>query len=150
MGYRLFIFEADGTLRHIPQRIANGLPVGDPPLPEYAGSKLRYALVFLAIDNRRPSAITRIDAGYFSFDEGGNPQRELARGGMDAWTTGDDVKEEKAQTGQVVSVAARIARKKWEQEHRWTPTRAEVNAMCDAIWPKKASGHRPKPSNRRG
>jgi hypothetical protein len=147
MGYRLFIFEASGTMRHIPQRIAYGLPQGDPPLPEYAGSRLRYAHVVLTTDNRRPMEIMRIDAGYFSFDKCGNPQRELARGGMGALTTASNVKEEKAQTGQVVSVAARIARKKWEQEHRWTPTRAEVNAICDVIWPKKASGHRPKPGN---
>jgi hypothetical protein len=137
MGYRLFIFEQDGLMRRIPQRIANGLHLGRPPLPVYAGSKLRYAFVFLATEKRRPVKITRIDAGYFSFDKAGNPQEGLARGAIGAVGTWDGVEEERAQTGQVVSVTARIARKNWEREHRWTPTRAEVNRICDAIWPKK-------------
>jgi hypothetical protein len=147
MGYRLFIFEADGTMRHIPQRIANGLLLGNPPLPVYAGSKLRYAFVFLATDKRRPVKITRIDAGYLSFDKAGNPQEGLARGAIGALDTFDGVEEEKAQTGQVVSIQARIARKNWEQEHRWTPTPAEVNRICDAIWPENTAKHRPKPRN---
>jgi hypothetical protein len=150
MGYRLFIFEPDGRMRHIPQRIANGLPIGDPPLPEYAGSRLRYVFVSLTTENRRPVAIRRIDCGYFSFDARGNPQEGLAQGAIEATETWDGVKKEKAETGQVVSVTARIARKDWEHEHRWTPTTAEVDQIRAAILPKKVPEHTPRPTNRRG
>ena len=137
MGYRLFLFEAEGTMRRIPQRIANGLYVGRSPLPEYAGKRLPYALVWLATDNRRPVAIRHIETGFFSFNEHGNPQEELAQGAMEALESYEDSKREKEQSGQVVSITARLARQQWERDHRWTPSPAEIDRIRTTIWPKK-------------
>jgi hypothetical protein len=138
VGHWMFIFEEDGAMRHIPQRISIGLAIGSQKLPEYAGRRLRYANVIVSTENRRPAAIERIEGSYFSFDKRGGVQEGLARGAMGAMTTFEDALQEKAATGPVTSIAARIARKKWEREHRWTPSRADIDRICAVIWPKRA------------
>jgi len=136
MGFRLFIFESDGVMRHIPQRIANYLPTGSKTLPEYASQRLRYAAVFLATQGRKPIEITRIESGYFSFDDRGNPRSDLARDAIRLWDVSDRVRTEEAQKGPVTSVVARLERKALDRETRWTPNDSEIRMIRAAVWPK--------------
>ncbi len=41
IGLRYYLFEEDGTLRHVAQRIVEGLAHGKDRLPQYAGQSLR-------------------------------------------------------------------------------------------------------------
>ena len=40
LGLRYFLFEEDGTLRHVAQRVIEGLAGGMDRLPQYAGQSL--------------------------------------------------------------------------------------------------------------
>jgi hypothetical protein len=147
MSFRLFIFERDGTMRRIPQRIANDLPSGQQRLPEYAGQSIRYALVWLRVENRRPIGITCIEAGYYRLDGTGKAQAALAEAAMSAWETHDGEKAERIKNGNVIGISARLARKKWERDNRWAPTEDEISKIKSAIWSKGIPQGNPDPPN---
>ena len=67
LGWRIFAFEDDGTMRRIPQRVFND----DEALPEYADKVVRIAWVWLELDNRVPVRIRNVEACKWRFDEEG-------------------------------------------------------------------------------
>jgi hypothetical protein len=83
-GRRYFLFEADGTLKRVCQRVADGLSRGFDSMPQYAGQSLRGVSVFVELENRKPVQIEKIVGEIWHFDDRGSPQgawAEIAMGG---------------------------------------------------------------------
>ncbi len=136
-GYRYFAFMDDGSIRRVPVRWVDNLCRGIDVMPEFSEKRIKVASVILKLERRRPLEILKIDGEIWEFDERGSPQPSLADGAIEASATYNRVKEEKADTGRVVSVSGRIARKRWTEKYRWELTRTEVNRIIELIWPKK-------------
>ncbi len=138
IGRQIFLFEQDGTMRRIPQRLSKRLRSGEERLPEYAGQTLRFAFVALELENRRPVRI--IDQWYPQdhFDEQGGIRDSIvedlryAAEALDVPPPSVD-RAEKAGTNQVVSIVGRLKDRK-RAAHRWEPTPAEVTRIVNAIW----------------
>src|SRR5215470_17396576 len=83
LGIRVFFVGNDNTLKQISLRRLDKLMRNDDDanlLFEYAGQRVRYALVVLELENRKPTAIRRIDCSILKFDpEGRIDQEELYR-----------------------------------------------------------------------
>jgi predicted RNase H-like HicB family nuclease len=140
IGIRHFLFEPDGTLKHLPIRVANGLMRGNDTLPEYTNQRIRGLRVVLDVEDRKPVAITSFEADIWRFDESGSVQQNFVNAAFAARQTFDDMRRELHQSpGAIVSVRARMARRQWERENRWKPTDTDMARVVDAIWP-EASG----------
>ena len=77
-GLRLFIVEDDEGFRRFPvarlERLTRAKP--DESCPQFAGRRVRYALLFLELENRRPERIVRAEYGYLTFDDAGRLDSE--------------------------------------------------------------------------
>lgn len=73
MGLRIFIVEDDDSLRRMPVERFNRLCCSDrcERCPEYAGRRMRYALVSVNIQNRRARSVLRVECSYLKFDATG-------------------------------------------------------------------------------
>ena len=72
-GFRIFIVNDDDSLRRLSLAKFERLRRRDPEerLPEYAGKRVRYALVVMEVENRKPVGINLIQYGYLPFDSEG-------------------------------------------------------------------------------
>lgn len=140
IGLRFFVFEPDGTLKHMPIRVADGLTIGPDRLPQYANQRIRVLRVVLWTKNRQPLEVKRLEASIWQFDEAGSVRQFLVNAAFKALETYEALQEEKASETGVVSIEAKRARRRWEEEHRWVPTPAEITRVVHAIWPEQAGG----------
>lgn len=144
-GLRIFLFEEDGTMRHVPIRVMDGLSLGYDRLPQYAGKRLRSATVVLDVDERIPIDVKYVYGQIFHFDGDGGLQRSLAASAMTALETSNtDIQasalglESSTRGATVIDVSRKLKRARWERENRWEPTSAEITRMVHAIWPEQA------------
>ena len=138
IGWRVFLFEEDGTLRRISQRLRKRLRSDEERLPEYAGQTLRFAFITLELKSRRPVRI--IDQWYrkYHFDGQGSIHDSIVESLREATEALDDPpssadRVEKTGTNQVVSFTDRLEEKRREA-YRWKPTPADITRMVNAIW----------------
>ena len=136
-GYREFLFEPDGTMRHLSQRVSTGLVFGEDFLPQYAGHLLRHAMVILETENGRPARISRISASIWHFDYRGSVRDSFVEGAFTARVTYEALIDAEKK-GDAALTSAAEARKAFEQRHRWEPSPLEINQIIHAIWPKDA------------
>lgn len=135
IGFRHFIFEDDGTMLLLPQRVSDGLVKGTDRLPQFAGRKMRMVTVILALDEGEPQKIERIQPTIIQFDELGNWQFEPIPTG-DVGGVLDRLMPPKP--AGVVDITDKLARQRYVREHQWQPTDADVTRIVDAIWPEQA------------
>ena len=71
---RVFIINDDDSLRRLPNAKYERMLRQDPNdrLSQYSGKRIRYALVILETENRKPSKIIRIQYSYLFFDSEGS------------------------------------------------------------------------------
>jgi len=73
MSLRIFIVNDDDSLQRVAlakyERMRDRDPRGR--LPEYAGKRIRYALVFVDLENRQPVEILQVQYSYLYFDDEG-------------------------------------------------------------------------------
>lgn len=143
IGIRHFIFEDDGTLLRLSQRVVNGLIFGTDRLPQYAGRKVRMVTVAMPLESGKPQFIGHLEGTIWHFDEAGawvpayGPEFGAGRSvdRVALISSSDDV----------VDVTAQVARRRYERDHRWTPTDADVTRIVHAIWPEQAGRPVPRP-----
>ena len=87
---RIFLVQDDGSLKRFPlarfERLFQHHP--DESLPQYAGKKIRYALVIVDLVNREPVEILVIQYNFITFNskgkiDPGELQRQMRLGGRD-------------------------------------------------------------------
>jgi hypothetical protein len=144
-GIRHFIFDGDGTLKRLSQRVHDGVYFRNDRLPQYAGAKVRIATVFILITDGVLDRVRHVDAEIWHFDEtGALPPETYGPGHPIHRMHWDDTEVRTVSEQAVVDVAGEIARRRWDRENRWTPTDADVTRMINVIWPKLAG--RPVPT----
>jgi len=109
--------------------------------PEFRGQRVRYAEIFVAFDGRRPVAVRHAAFGFLSFDgEGRFDARE--------WEKFDELMVHAwpapvlSEVAHVPDIRVRIAERRIEEEHSWTPTAALRDQLYDAALRNKATGGR--------
>ena len=73
LGTRIFIVNDDDTLKRMPMKRYHRLFRQDPEerFSEYADNRIRYVLVVLELENRKPVEILRNQYSYLAFDPQG-------------------------------------------------------------------------------
>jgi hypothetical protein len=155
LSVRFYLFADDGLYR-ISHRLMEGLAHGKDAIPQYAGTKQRVANVLVEMDDAKPVKIDRADGSFLTFDKNGQVHSDLVASGFAAMETYRALEraDRMATTGKVVDLSPKLKREKWERENRWTPSKQDLDAICDDIWKRKraaspkvqqAKGIAPKP-----
>lgn len=127
---RYFVFEADGSLKHVPRRVSEGLHLGEDTIPAYAGTTQRVAEVILDNEEGKPVRIRDARGLYWRFEDDGrlNDDKRVEFG---RWY--DPLRERPS--GKVVDLRPDLERKKWERKHRWDVTAEDLDRITAAVWP---------------
>ena len=147
-GHRYFVFEDSGELRPMTHEVHQRLHDGETSLPEYAGKRVRIALVFLRTETRGPE-IRAVEGSYLQFDGAGFIDEEWRR----QWVADamDAVDEGSPSTGDlpdeadpnVVDLARRFSRKRSQaagkrlEAERWQPSQEDMAKISKTVLKRK-------------
>jgi hypothetical protein len=132
LAVRVFLLEDDGYLRRLPlaryERLLRGEAGGS--LPQYAGKRVRYALVVVDLVDRKPTEIRHLEYSWLSFDSKGRLDRsEEEREARLAMEVLPPVSKEESL--QVIDARHRFARKSYDNKYKWKPS-PEIQAAIIA------------------
>ena len=132
ISLRIFIVNNDDSLKRIAVAKYERLLARDPKghLPQYAGKRMRYALVFVDLENRQPVEILRIQYSYLYFDSDGlieadqiEKETKLAYEAMPSLLPDESDK-------QVIDARTKFAKRRFDHLYQWEPTTGiEVEIM---------------------
>lgn len=135
LGYRAFVFENE-KIHRIPLRIFTELHPDGSRLREFAGRRVRTAFVTVELDGRKPCGIWRTEFHYYELDRTGRVStpwwERLSRESVKLMGGALSLGFPRPPT--VVDASAKFARRSYDHEFRWTPTRAEWRQLGDAIF----------------
>ena len=138
IGLRIFLVNDDDSLERLAVAKYDRLLRRDPAerLPQYAGKRVRYALVAYEVENRIPVEILRIEYNYLSLDSEGRidagEQEKARRLAVDLFSPLLPEKEPR----QVIDAKHLFAKKRYDDKYRWTPSRELEAAILNAIFGK--------------
>jgi hypothetical protein len=127
---RFYLFAEDGVFR-IAQRVVDGLIHGEDALPAYAGTTQKVASVRVENDRNEVMRITEANGSYWYFDAVGRIDAALRKeigAAMENLPWSDQ-----AGDGAVVDLSAKLSRKKWEKEHRWNLSNANLDLIASDL-----------------
>ena len=138
LSIRIFIVEDDDTIKRLPLARYERLLKRDPneKLLEYAGKRVRYALIVVDLVNRRPIEIVRDEFGFLEFDDEGrhkvsvHGKEESLAFDMLAPLLSDQT------NSQVIDARHKFAKKRYLDKFSWTPTDEIVVGIAEAIFEK--------------
>ena len=131
ISLKIFLVDDDDSIERLPLTRYERLLRGEPEerLLQYAGKRVRYALVVVDLINRIPVEILRIEHSFLSFDSDGrldlSDREKWARLALDLLPplpTGNDIL-------QVIDARHHFAKKRYDNEHRWAPSQKIVKAV---------------------
>jgi hypothetical protein len=138
-GIRVFFVNEDETLKRIPLTRYERLLGADPEvrLQEYAGKRVRYALVILEFVNRKPLEIESIQYSILSFDpdgriDAGELEKEMKLGLKMLQPSATDL-----DPPNVINAEDRFAMKSFHDRYTWTPSSEVERAIAEAIFGKR-------------
>jgi hypothetical protein len=136
---RIFIIEEDDTVHKLSHAAFERLIRQDPEecLPQYAGQKVRYALIAVEMKNRMPVDILHTEESFFNFDSNGR---------LD-FSDRDEIIEmvydslppigKKQSKDEIVDARHHFARKKYKRRFTWKPTQQIVETIVGMIFGRK-------------
>ena len=136
LGTRIFFVNEDDTLKRMPMKRYHRLFRRDPEeqFLEYAGNRIRYVLVVLELENRKPVEILRVQYSYLAFDQKGrlreDERERAARLSMEMIKTSPPEEE----SNQVIDARYKFAKKRFSREFRWEPSPEIETAIFKAIF----------------
>jgi len=138
LSIRVFIVEDDDTIKRLPlaryERLLNRDP--DERLLEYAGKRVRYALIVVDFVNRRPIEILRDEFGFLDFDDKGRLKvSELGKEESIAFDMLAPLLSDQTNS-QVIDARYKFAKKRYFHQFSWTPTDIIRVAVAEAIFGK--------------
>lgn len=138
LGVRVFFIEDDDSLRRIPLKWLEDLIAGrakSKSLPEYAGRRMRCAMVIIESHNRKPARIVQIDCMFLKFDSKGHVDQT-------DWDAKTSVSVEMLDAlflplteSSVADLRSHFLTKKINNQLRWQPTKEITEAIKKAIFP---------------
>jgi hypothetical protein len=129
IGVRAFLI-VEGNVSRVPFRQLERLLCGDAHevMGQYAGQRIRCALAYVELVNRRPVAVRHVDYMVLPFAsdgrlDGAETERgqRLAIASTGSWFG--------AVSEPVVEFAPYLAARRYRTEFKWVPTQAEVEAL---------------------
>jgi hypothetical protein len=139
-GVRVFFIDNNDQLHRIPQARFDRLVLrGDSSerFPEFAGQRVRYALVFVELESRVPVAIKYVDYSILPLDEEGKmdstEEARVRRLGVDMLSSYLSETKDKS----VIDASHRFYKKQHDHEFRWQPSQEVERAIAQAIFSKK-------------
>ena len=136
LGTRIFIVKDDDSIQRLSLKRYNRLIKGHPDegLMQYAGKRIRYALIVLEMMNRKPAEILMTEYSYLAFDSKGRldagEREKAARLVMDSIEPIDF--EQKS--GKLIDVKHRFAKKRYDDRYVWKPSPEIERAIQKAIF----------------
>jgi hypothetical protein len=136
LGTRIFIVKEDDSLQRLSLKRYNRLIKGHPDedLVQYAGKRIRYALIVLEMINRKPVEILMIEYSFLIFDSKGrldaSEREKAARLVLD--TLEPITLEQKSD--KVIDAKYRFAKKRFDDRYLWKPTPEIEMAIQRAIF----------------
>ena len=136
LGTRIFIVKEDDSLQRLSLKRYNRLIKGHPDegLMQFAGKRIRYALIVLEMINRKPVEILMTEYSFLTFDSKGRldagEREKAARLAMD--TLEPIASEQKS--GKVIDVKHRFAKKRFDDRYIWKPAPEIETAILRAIF----------------
>lgn len=142
ISLRLFIVNDDDSLQRIAvakyERLLDRDPKGR--LPQYAGKRMRYALVFVHLEKRQPVEILRIQCSYLYFDSEGlieadqiEKETKLAYEAIPSLLPNEHSKP-------VIDVRQKFAKRKFDHLYQWAPTPEIEASIVNEIFGKGQKG----------
>lgn len=131
-----FLSTDDGSLKRFPvarfERLFQGHP--EECLPEYAGKRVRYVLISLDLENRKPVEILGIGYHILTFDPEGKIdaaglQREM-RLWVDQMQNGPTIRT----NPKIVEAEHRFLQKRYDNRYNWEPTPEIEQAIVKVIF----------------
>jgi len=138
LGLRIFFVNDDDSLQRLSLAKFERLRRQDPEerLSQYAGKRLRYALVILETVNRKPVEINLVQYSYLLFDSQG--RIDAAEREKQASLAGEMAAPAHMEQhpGQVIDARHRFAKRRYDDHYRWTPSPEIESAIVEAIFGK--------------
>ena len=135
IGCRVFLVDDNDSLQRISMaRLHRLLPFDRrESLPQYAGKRVRCAMAFVEVSGRQILTIRNIDYFLLHFDAKGRINKkeweEGMRLGMELLPSLHDEQYSK----QVIDAQHRFAKRRYEHEFKWKPSRKVEEAIVGAV-----------------
>jgi len=136
LGTRIFIIQEDDSLQRLSLKRYNRLIKGHPDegLMQFAGKRIRYALVVLEMINRKPVEILMTEYSFLTFDSKGRldagEREKAARLAMDTL----EPIAPKQKSGKIINVKHRFSKKRFDDRYLWKPAPEIETAIQRAIF----------------
>ena len=131
--FRIFLIdEADKIIRIATARF-DRLRDRDPKesLAQYKNSRIRYAMVILELENRKPISIVRVDYGYLALDfEGRVDKKFLDTESMTAVSMIPPIPLP-GESPNIVRARDKFAERRFKNEFTWSPTPELEQSICN-------------------
>jgi hypothetical protein len=136
MSLRFYLFPKEGRPQTMSRRLIEGLIRGTQFLPQYANTRQRALDAYVEHIDGKPDRISYAQGHYLEFDDEGSIQEGL-RTSIAAVLS---LPQDRAPTNAtVVSLSPKLERRRYEQEHRWKPTKDDLDLIATDIWAKSNS-----------
>jgi hypothetical protein len=138
-GIRIFFVHDDGSLKRFPvarfERLFQGHP--EEYLPEYAEKRVRYALVTLDLENRKPVEILGIGYHILTFDSEGKIDANELQSKMRLWVDQMPNGTATRTNPKIVDAEPLFLQKRYNNRYNWKPTLEIEAAIFKAIFGKR-------------
>ena len=124
-GIRHFIFVDSGEIVKISQLRINRIEQQEEAAPEYAGARIRIGTIIVETEERRPISVVNASWWVMHIDRNGFYDEKKAREGMRLAMNFVHLSL-KENHGPVLDITDRLDKKRYENEHCWTPTGEEL------------------------
>ena len=124
ISLRIFLINDDNSIQPLATARYERLLNNDPKeqLSQYAGKRVRYALIAVDLINRKPKEVLKAEYAYLSFDSEGrldpNYSREEAKFSREIIPLFPIERD----TGPVIDARHKFAQKRYHHKYKWTPT----------------------------
>lgn len=143
IGVRFYIWNDNKGFRRYPRtsfvKSYHGIPNKD--FIEYAGTRIKYVMVYLEMESRRPIEIRHIDCGIFTVDDDGKFNQdeviETKRLAMESLVTPAMAKFIHDTDSNVVWSTGLFAIKKSKELYSWELTGNQLNQLIEDIFNKE-------------
>ena len=139
ISVRIFIIEEDDTVHKLSHAAFERLIRQDPEecLPQYAGQKVRYALIAVEMKNRMPVDILHTEESFFNFDSNGrldfSDRNEIIEMVYDSLRPIG----KKQPKDKIVDARHHFARKNYRKRFTWKPTPQIAETIVRMIFGRK-------------
>lgn len=136
LGTKIFIVKEDDSLQRLSLKRYKLFIKGHPDegLMQFAGKRIRYALIVLVMINRKPVEILMTEYSFLTFDSKGrldaSEREKAARLVMDTL----EPITPKQKPGKVIDVKHKFAKKRFDDRYLWKPTPEIETAIHRAIF----------------